>query len=69
MHELPISPWQPHPESVYAFQNVFDAADQFLGTVYLDIDRRPTKAVGDCHFTVRCSKQVIIGHQFILWEP
>uniref|UniRef100_A0A7I4YMA9 Peptidase_M3 domain-containing protein n=1 Tax=Haemonchus contortus TaxID=6289 RepID=A0A7I4YMA9_HAECO len=38
--------------------DVNSADDQFLGTVYLDIDRRPTKAVGDCHFTVRCSKQL-----------
>ncbi|VDO30079.1 unnamed protein product [Haemonchus placei] len=38
--------------------DVSSADGQFLGTVYLDIDRRPTKAVGDCHFTVRCSKQL-----------
>ncbi|KIH57660.1 hypothetical protein ANCDUO_12147 [Ancylostoma duodenale] len=37
---------------------VFDATDRFLGTVYLDIDRRTMKAVGDCHFTVRCSKEL-----------
>ncbi|KAK5986848.1 Mitochondrial intermediate peptidase [Trichostrongylus colubriformis] len=38
--------------------DVISSEDRFLGTVYLDIDRRPTKAVGDCHFTVRCSKQL-----------
>ncbi|KAK6009697.1 hypothetical protein OSTOST_25354, partial [Ostertagia ostertagi] len=31
--------------------DIFSVEDRFLGTVYLDIDRRPTKAVGDCHFT------------------
>ncbi|PIO54893.1 hypothetical protein TELCIR_23732, partial [Teladorsagia circumcincta] len=41
--------------------DVFSAEDRFLGTVYLDIDRRSTKAVGDCHFTVRCSKQLKDG--------
>ncbi|KAL6737175.1 hypothetical protein Aduo_010842 [Ancylostoma duodenale] len=40
---------------------VFDATDRFLGTVYLDIDRRTMKAVGDCHFTVRCSKELQDG--------
>ncbi|CAJ0603710.1 unnamed protein product [Cylicocyclus nassatus] len=39
---------------------VYDA-DRFLGTIYLDIDRRPMKAVGDCHFTVRCSKEMEDG--------
>ncbi|PIO62010.1 peptidase family M3 [Teladorsagia circumcincta] len=46
--------------------DVFSAVDRFLGTVYLDIDRRSTKAVGDCHFTVRCSKQVL---QTVLRNP
>uniref|UniRef100_A0A158R069 Mitochondrial intermediate peptidase (inferred by orthology to a human protein) n=1 Tax=Nippostrongylus brasiliensis TaxID=27835 RepID=A0A158R069_NIPBR len=36
--------------------DAFDGGDRFLGTIYLDIERRETKAVGDCHFTVRCSK-------------
>ncbi|ETN80623.1 hypothetical protein NECAME_02371 [Necator americanus] len=40
---------------------VFDATDRSLGTVYLDIDRREMKAVGDCHFTVRCSKELQDG--------
>ena len=30
------------------------------GTVYVDVDEREHKVVGDCHFTVRCSKEVSI---------
>uniref|UniRef100_A0A0K0D6A0 REJ domain-containing protein n=1 Tax=Angiostrongylus cantonensis TaxID=6313 RepID=A0A0K0D6A0_ANGCA len=37
---------------------VFNSDDDFLGTIYLDVGRRPRKAFGDCHFTVRCSKQL-----------
>uniref|UniRef100_A0A914HYA8 Peptidase M3A/M3B catalytic domain-containing protein n=1 Tax=Globodera rostochiensis TaxID=31243 RepID=A0A914HYA8_GLORO len=28
----------------------------FLGSIFLDIDARPSKIQGDCHFTIRCSK-------------
>lgn len=35
-----------------------DSAGKELGTVYLDIDHRAGKNLGDCHYTVRCSKQV-----------
>uniref|UniRef100_A0A1I7SLY1 Peptidase_M3 domain-containing protein n=2 Tax=Bursaphelenchus xylophilus TaxID=6326 RepID=A0A1I7SLY1_BURXY len=28
----------------------------FLGTIYIDAERRKSKNIGDCHFTVRCSK-------------
>ncbi|VDK71265.1 unnamed protein product [Litomosoides sigmodontis] len=34
---------------------------QFLGTIYIDIEERQTKTAGDCHFTVRCSKQLDDG--------
>ncbi|VDN06845.1 unnamed protein product [Thelazia callipaeda] len=34
---------------------------QFLGTIYIDIESRQTKAAGDCHFTVRCFKQLDNG--------
>ncbi|KJH41486.1 hypothetical protein DICVIV_12540 [Dictyocaulus viviparus] len=37
---------------------VFSSEDDFLGTIYLDVGRRSTKTFGDCHFTVRCSKQL-----------
>ncbi|KAJ1359819.1 hypothetical protein KIN20_018630 [Parelaphostrongylus tenuis] len=37
---------------------VFSSNDDFLGTIYLDVGRRSTKAFGDCHFTVRCSKKL-----------
>ncbi|MFH4974227.1 hypothetical protein AB6A40_000936 [Gnathostoma spinigerum] len=35
---------------------VYDEHDVFLGDIYLDIDRRTSKVLGDCHFTVRCAK-------------
>uniref|UniRef100_A0A915PSU8 Peptidase M3A/M3B catalytic domain-containing protein n=1 Tax=Setaria digitata TaxID=48799 RepID=A0A915PSU8_9BILA len=41
--------------------DVFQDKDQFLGTIYIDIQYRQTKATGDCHFTVRCSKQLDDG--------
>lgn len=31
-----------------------------MGTIYLDVDIRSSKVQGDCHFTVRCSKLVIL---------
>lgn len=40
-------------------QDVVQGENQFLGTIYVDLENRMTKASGDCHFTVRCSKQVI----------
>ncbi|TKR72003.1 hypothetical protein L596_019528 [Steinernema carpocapsae] len=37
---------------------------EFMGTIYLDINTRQVKAVGDSHFTVRCSKLLESGeHQ------
>uniref|UniRef100_A0A8R1U2G6 Peptidase_M3 domain-containing protein n=1 Tax=Onchocerca volvulus TaxID=6282 RepID=A0A8R1U2G6_ONCVO len=41
--------------------DVFRDKDQFLGTIYIDIQERRTKTAGDCHFTVRCSKQLDDG--------
>ncbi|VDN43954.1 unnamed protein product [Gongylonema pulchrum] len=38
--------------------DVFQDEKQFLGTIYVDLEERKTKSSGDCHFTVRCSKQV-----------
>ncbi|KAI6232043.1 Peptidase family M3 containing protein [Aphelenchoides besseyi] len=34
-------------------------ANNFLGTIYMDVESRKTKVQGDCHFTVRCSKLVL----------
>ncbi|KAI6192015.1 Mitochondrial intermediate peptidase [Aphelenchoides bicaudatus] len=31
-------------------------SENFLGTIYVDVDSRKNKVQGDCHFTVRCSK-------------
>jgi len=33
----------------------------FLGTIYIDLDNRPSKLTGDCHYTVRCAKQLASG--------
>ncbi|CAI5447102.1 unnamed protein product [Caenorhabditis angaria] len=33
-----------------------DSQNNELGTIYVDTSIRPEKAVGDCHYTVRCSK-------------
>lgn len=41
-----------------------DAAGKELGTVYLDVDHRAGKNLGDCHYTVRCSKQVVEHSSF-----
>ncbi|VBB26243.1 unnamed protein product [Acanthocheilonema viteae] len=41
--------------------DVFQDSSQFLGTIYIDIQERQTKTTGDCHFTVRCSKQLDDG--------
>uniref|UniRef100_A0A8R1DY90 Peptidase_M3 domain-containing protein n=1 Tax=Caenorhabditis japonica TaxID=281687 RepID=A0A8R1DY90_CAEJA len=38
-----------------------DEQNNVLGVVYVDISIRPEKAVGDCHYTVRCSKQLSDG--------
>lgn len=35
-----------------------DSDNETLGFIYLDIENRPTKNIGPCHFTVRCSKLV-----------
>ncbi|EFO25864.1 peptidase family M3 containing protein [Loa loa] len=41
--------------------DVFQDKSKFLGTIYIDIQDRQTKTSGDCHFTVRCSKQLDDG--------
>ncbi|KAE9555380.1 hypothetical protein FO519_001392 [Halicephalobus sp. NKZ332] len=33
----------------------------FLGVIYIDLDNRPSKLTGDCHYTVRCAKQLASG--------
>ncbi|CAI2351445.1 unnamed protein product [Caenorhabditis sp. 36 PRJEB53466] len=38
-----------------------DEQNNELGVIYVDISTRPEKAVGDCHYTVRCSKQLSDG--------
>ena len=43
---------------VAGFQTVQNVAGDTLGTIYLDIEDRPSKSLGPCHFTVRCSKLV-----------
>ncbi|PAV75730.1 hypothetical protein WR25_11686 isoform A [Diploscapter pachys] len=35
-----------------------DPNNNSLGFIYLDVEKRQSKAVGDCHFTVRCSKEL-----------
>ncbi|KAF7624806.1 Peptidase_M3 domain-containing protein [Meloidogyne graminicola] len=30
--------------------------ETFLGDIFIDVDARPSKLQGDCHFTIRCSK-------------
>jgi len=41
------------------FQKVYkEEGNIFLGTIFLDLDSRPSKVQGDCHFTIRCSKLV-----------
>ncbi|KHN84723.1 Mitochondrial intermediate peptidase, partial [Toxocara canis] len=40
---------------------VYDSSGAVVGYIYLDIESRPSKNVGDCHFTVRCSKQLSDG--------
>jgi Zn-dependent oligopeptidase len=32
----------------------------YLGTIFVDFDTRKSKQQGDCHFTVRCSKLVLL---------
>ncbi|CAB3409978.1 unnamed protein product [Caenorhabditis bovis] len=32
-----------------------------LGTIYIDTSVRPEKAIGDCHYTIRCSKLLSNG--------
>lgn len=41
-----------------------DSQGKELGTVYLDVDHRTGKNLGDCHYTVRCSKQLESG----MWQ-
>ncbi|GMT33132.1 hypothetical protein PFISCL1PPCAC_24429, partial [Pristionchus fissidentatus] len=41
-----------------------DSNGNELGTVYLDVDHRSGKNLGDCHYTVRCSKQLESG----MWQ-
>lgn len=38
-----------------------DEQNNELGVIYVDVSIRPEKAVGDCHYTVRCSKQLSDG--------
>ncbi|EFP08087.1 hypothetical protein CRE_23206 [Caenorhabditis remanei] len=38
-----------------------DDQNNELGIIYADVSIRPEKAVGDCHYTVRCSKQLSNG--------
>uniref|UniRef100_A0AC34Q9X7 Peptidase M3A/M3B catalytic domain-containing protein n=1 Tax=Panagrolaimus sp. JU765 TaxID=591449 RepID=A0AC34Q9X7_9BILA len=33
----------------------------FLGTIYIDLDDRQSKVSGDCHYTIRCAKQLASG--------
>uniref|UniRef100_A0A914EAW4 Peptidase M3A/M3B catalytic domain-containing protein n=1 Tax=Acrobeloides nanus TaxID=290746 RepID=A0A914EAW4_9BILA len=35
---------------------VFNHENTFLGVIFIDTDYRPSKTMGDCHYTVRCSK-------------
>uniref|UniRef100_A0A7E4VSD8 Peptidase_M3 domain-containing protein n=1 Tax=Panagrellus redivivus TaxID=6233 RepID=A0A7E4VSD8_PANRE len=35
--------------------------DAYLGAIYLDLEARPTKQTGDCHYTIRCAKQLADG--------
>uniref|UniRef100_A0AC35ESC7 Peptidase M3A/M3B catalytic domain-containing protein n=1 Tax=Panagrolaimus sp. PS1159 TaxID=55785 RepID=A0AC35ESC7_9BILA len=41
--------------------NVIDENSNLLGTIYIDLEDRETKLTGDCHYTVRCSKQLENG--------
>uniref|UniRef100_A0A9J2PAY9 COP9 signalosome complex subunit 6 n=1 Tax=Ascaris lumbricoides TaxID=6252 RepID=A0A9J2PAY9_ASCLU len=44
--------------------DVRDSEGVTMGVIYLDIESRSSKNIGDCHFTVRCSKQLSDGsHQ------
>ena len=43
------------------FQKALDDQNNELGIIYADVSIRPEKAVGDCHYTVRCSKQLSNG--------
>ncbi|VDK56864.1 unnamed protein product [Anisakis simplex] len=44
------------------WNEVHDSNDALMGCIYLDIEQRQSKGVGDCHFTVRCSKQLSDGN-------
>uniref|UniRef100_A0A1I7Y8I7 Peptidase_M3 domain-containing protein n=1 Tax=Steinernema glaseri TaxID=37863 RepID=A0A1I7Y8I7_9BILA len=51
--------WRGNTQKIDVFRQC-----EFLGTIYLDINTRPHKAVGDSHFTIRCSKLLESGqHQ------
>uniref|UniRef100_A0A914ZDC6 Peptidase M3A/M3B catalytic domain-containing protein n=1 Tax=Panagrolaimus superbus TaxID=310955 RepID=A0A914ZDC6_9BILA len=41
--------------------NVIDENSNLLGTIFVDVDNRDSKLTGDCHYTVRCSKQLASG--------
>ncbi|CAI4225457.1 unnamed protein product [Auanema sp. JU1783] len=47
--------------SVLKFAATDSSTGRLLGQIYMDIERRSTKAVGDCHYTVRCSKEMANG--------
>ncbi|KAI6173195.1 COP9 signalosome complex subunit 6 [Aphelenchoides besseyi] len=49
----------PHSDEIwpgYVLRLDVFRSNNFLGTIYMDVESRKTKVQGDCHFTVRCSK-------------
>uniref|UniRef100_A0AC35UGZ6 Peptidase_M3 domain-containing protein n=1 Tax=Rhabditophanes sp. KR3021 TaxID=114890 RepID=A0AC35UGZ6_9BILA len=40
--------------------NVKDGSN-FYGTIYIDAEARQSKMIGDCHYTIRCGKQLVSG--------
>ncbi|CAJ0578231.1 unnamed protein product, partial [Mesorhabditis spiculigera] len=56
----PLSAGEVWPGMVFKI-GVRDSNANLLGTIYLDIENRESKATGDCHYTLRCSKQLSDG--------
>ncbi|ULT96256.1 hypothetical protein L3Y34_004696 [Caenorhabditis briggsae] len=59
--EKPLSPGEMWNVSGVMKLKAVDEQNNELGVVYVDVSIRPDKAVGDCHYTVRCSKHLSNG--------
>uniref|UniRef100_A0A1I8B330 Peptidase_M3 domain-containing protein n=1 Tax=Meloidogyne hapla TaxID=6305 RepID=A0A1I8B330_MELHA len=53
--------WLGNVIKLKVFREDENSSKTFLGVIFIDIDERASKLQGDCHFTVRCSKQLQNG--------